>query len=165
MSIDKHMMLRMVELMNHRHVSVERDGYPQQNFEIHYASAFDRANDHFIMINAFNASATISIDTVENVVRFHNTAFDTIVKNKFNSQYDCLLYTYHLLCILSNNDTNNGLFVLTVLPTVFTILLKIYEELPETTDADFAEACKGIITHAQEICFDHNAIVISRKKY
>lgn len=161
-TLPQSIMIRMLDLFNHRQITIERDGYGQQSFEVHFA--VKEVNSTTIGIDAFEKTASIIIDTATNVVSVQNNIFKSSIVSKFNTSYDSLLYTYHLICVLANSEPQNAMFVLTVLPTVFTVLLKIYEELPDTTDKELGDACKTILTHTQDICFDHNAIVISRKK-
>lgn len=163
-NVDAVMFARLLELFNHRNVSIERDSYPKQDFNIHFSINRDKIDDRFVIVSAFNNDMTIDIDLANMIVE---TAVKKLIHNnlraKFNNHLDMYLYVLHILFMSSNPDTSNPMLVLTSLPSIFIMLMKIYDEINSEDEGEVATMVRGILTHTRDICFDNNTVLAMRK--
>lgn len=155
----------LVSLLNQRYVRVVRDGYPEENFIMDFH--VQESNSKIVTVNAFSKTLCVEMNVETNHMSIKNSVFsDTTINHRMNCGFDMFLYFAHMMIMLSSEQENNPMLMLTILPTVFTVIMVIFTEInseDNQTTVD-VELVQSLLEHTRDIVFDENTSIQSRKK-
>lgn len=158
-------MMGLLALLNQRFIRIVRDGYPEQSFVMDFKT--ETSGSNIVIVNAFNNTMKISMNIETNSMGIDNVVFpNTEIFHEMRCGFDMFLYVSHLMIMLSAGQDNNPMLMLTILPTTFTVIMKIFTEVnseESVTDID-VDLLQGLLEHTRDIVFDENTSIQSRKK-